>query len=126
MPSRAAPAPARFAWALALALVLALRLVTPVGFMPSFERAQVSVVPCDGFATPPAHMGHHGDHHGKSAHEPCPYAAGASPALLPVGELARIEPLAATASAAVRLSATTIERLRNDRPPATGPPIPQF
>jgi len=124
MPSRAAPASARLAWAFALALVLVLRLVTPTGFMPIFERGQMAVVPCDGFAPIPTHMAHPGDHHGKTQHQPCPYAAGASPALLPVGELAPIEPLSATGSAAAHLGAIIVERMRAGRPLATGPPFP--
>lgn len=123
MPFRAAPASARLAWAFALALVLALRLVTPAGFMPTFERG-VAIVPCDGLAPLPTHMAHHEDHHGKTQHQPCPYAAGASPALLPVGELAAIEPLPATSSAAAHLGAIIAERMRAGRPPATGPPFP--
>jgi hypothetical protein len=129
MPTRAAPVLTRFAWAALLGLVLALRLLTPTGFMPSFEDGRIAVVSCDGvvIAPPPpmtmAHHGHQGEHqHGKAGHPPCPYAAGASPVLLPVDSLAGLElPLmAATVVAAFAFEFRV--RARPDRPPSTGPP----
>src|SRR3954451_7270495 len=96
MPMRAPPALPRSAWAAMLALVLALRLMTPTGFMPSFDHGQLSVVPCDGIvaAPPPMKMAHGGQHdeHGRAGHQTCPYAAGAAPALLPLDSFAGIEP----------------------------------
>jgi hypothetical protein len=36
--------PERMIWAALLALALALRLLTPAGFMPAFDRGAVSIV----------------------------------------------------------------------------------
>jgi len=129
MPTRAAPAVTRFAWGAMLALVLALRLLTPTGFMPSFDRGRITVVPCDGIVAtpPPMTMAHHGDHdghqHGKAGHQTCPYAAGASPGLLPLDLFAGLDqpPISATAVAA--FAAAFVLRSRQDRPPSTGPPV---
>ena len=124
MPTRAAPVLTRSAWAAMLALVLALRLLTPTGFMPSFEQGRIAVVPCDGIvAAPPMKMAHHDGHqHGKSGHQPCPYAAGASPASLPLDSLAGIEPPLIAATAVAAFAAVFVLRSRQDRPPSTGPP----
>src|SRR3954452_9645875 len=127
MPTRAAPALTRSAWAAMLALALALRLMTPTGFMPSFDHGQVQVVPCDGIAASPpmkmAHGGHHDGHqHGKAGHQICPYAAGASPALLPLDAFAGIEPPFISATAVVAFAAAFVLRSWQERPPSTGPP----
>jgi len=128
MPMRAAPALTRSAWAAMLALVLALRLMTPAGFMPSFDHGQVTVVPCDGIvaAPPPMKMAHHGHHeghqHGTAGHQTCPYAAGAAPALLPLDSFAGIEPPLISATAVMAFAAAFVLRSRQERPPSTGPP----
>ena len=125
MPTRAAPAVTRSAWAAMLALVLALRLLTPAGFMPSFEQGRIAVVPCDGIvaAPPPMKMAHHDGHqHGKAGHQPCPYAAGASPASLPLDSFAGIEPPLISATTLAAFAAAFFLRSRQDRPPSTGPP----
>jgi hypothetical protein len=127
MPTRAAPVLTRSAWAAMLALVLALRLMTPTGFMPSFDDGP-AVVPCDGIvAAPPpmkmAHRAHHDGHqHGTAGHQTCPYAAGASPALLPLDSFAGIEPPLISATAVAAFAAAFVLRSRQDRPPSTGPP----
>src|SRR5437868_3690955 len=124
MPTRAAPALTRSAWAAMLALVLALRLMTPAGFMPSFDHGQVTVVPCDGIvaAPPPMKMAHGSHQHGTAGHQTCPYAAGASPALLPLDSFAGIEPPLISATAVMAFAAAFVLRSRQDRPPSTGPP----
>jgi hypothetical protein len=45
-----------------LALLLAVRLLSPAGFMPSFDRGTITIVACPDAASAPAMMGHH--HHG--------------------------------------------------------------
>ncbi|WP_051531209.1 hypothetical protein [Sphingomonas sp. URHD0057] len=112
-----------------LGLVLALRLLTPTGFMPSFEDGRIAVVPCDGvvIAPPPpmkmAHHGHQGEHqHGKAGHQPCPYAAGAAPVLLPVDSFARLEMPLISGTVAEAFATQFRIRARPDRPPSTGPP----
>ena len=127
MPTRAALTMTRFAWAAVLALVLGLRLLTPAGFMPSFEQGRIAVVPCDGMVAPPplkmAHRGHHDGHqHGKAGHQTCPYAAGASPALLPLDSFAGTDLPLISATAVAAFAAAFVLRSRQDRPPSTGPP----
>jgi hypothetical protein len=68
--------PERMIWAALLALALALRLLTPAGFMPAFDRGAVSIVACpDWDSGTPATPTHH--HHGgsKTLHQPCPFGA---------------------------------------------------
>lgn len=117
----------RALWSALLALVLGLRLVTPTGFMPVFDRGQLSVIPCDGTLHGVAGSMTHGAHHGgKDAHQSCPYAAGAAPALLPVDGFAGLDlvPIAPVTIGA--FAALLIERGGHDRPPATGPPFLQL
>src|SRR5689334_2350602 len=68
----------------ALALLIAVRLLSPAGFMPSFEQGSVTIVACPDFDLPSA-MGHH--HHGTKgkAHQTCPYAAASALGTADVG-----------------------------------------
>ncbi|WP_152569583.1 MULTISPECIES: hypothetical protein [Sphingomonas] len=109
-----------------LALLLALRLLSPVGFMPSFEHASLAIVLCDDGSgtTASPHQMHHGG--GKKAdHPPCPYAAAASVASLDhdLGQF-----LAVVIVAAIVLMGRSFEWIeRRDvgkRPPTRAPPIP--
>lgn len=125
MPTRAAPAVTRFAWSAMLALMLALRLLTPPGFMPSFEHGRITVVPCDGIVAAPApmKMAHHDGHkQGKAGHQTCPYAAGAWPALLPIVSFVETDLPLISATAVGAFAAALVLRSRQDRPPSTGPP----
>jgi hypothetical protein len=73
---RSTAIPDRRIWAALLVLALALRLLTPAGFMPAFDRGAVSIVACpDWDSGTPATPAHH--HHGgsKTPHQPCPFAA---------------------------------------------------
>ena len=128
-----------------LALCLAVRLLTPPGFMPSFDGGSLAIVPCpdaegaslvraspamsampmDGMAMPDAGHTHH--HDGKEAfhHPVCPYAAAASIAGLDAGVIAFA---AIVFMAALPPLARALPRYRRhatrDRPPAQGPPLP--
>lgn len=109
-----------------MALAMALRLLSPEGFMPAFDRGAVTIVACPD-AEPMAMampMGHHDADSGKAAHQPCPYAAASGAGPLPwdsaVIATPAIDPSPVPAAAIVaRLSA---DRTRQ-RPPATGPPL---
>ena len=70
----------RSMWAIVLALILALRLLTPAGFMPAFDRGAVTIIICpDADPAPVAMAGHHHhDGHSKKLHQPCPYASASS------------------------------------------------
>ena len=110
---------------LALALLLALRLLSPAGFMPAFERGTVTIVACpdSGAAVAPAHHHHSADH--KSGHQPCPYAAASA-----LGTLADVWTLPALLAAFALVlmlgrSFAFVERHRaGERPHPTGPPFP--
>src|SRR5437763_8840136 len=73
---RSAAMTERLLWTTLLALALALRLLTPAGFMPAFERGAVTIVACpdwdNGTPATPAHHHHGGS---KTLHQPCPYTA---------------------------------------------------
>lgn len=123
-PVRSASASARYSWGALLSLLLCLRLLTPAGFMPAFERGAVSLVACDdGFAAEP--RGHHEQHGERTkAHQPCPYAAASS-----LGGVTGDAPALVAAPLrfhgpvlALPTSARVDERRFFDRPPARGPP----
>lgn len=122
---RSAPALPRSAWALLFAVALALRLVTPAGFMPAFDRGAVSVIVCPDDGPAGQTIAHH--HHGggqKIVHQHCPYAAGASGGFL-TGEVAAIALIALFGSAVLLGRAFSfLERRRpRERPPLRGPPL---
>jgi hypothetical protein len=116
-----------------LALGMALRLLSPAGFMPAFERGAVMIVACpDAGPMPMAmvmpmdmRMPHHGQGGGKPHQQPCHCASAAaasgplpsaSPAVLGKPKVPDAIPNAALAQAVL------IPKDR-DRPPATGPPL---
>ena len=109
--------------ALGLALLLALRLLSPAGFMPSFDHGAVTIVACpDGAVAPAKH-----DHHRSNAklHQACPYAAASAlgglanePPLLPALLIVGLALLLGRAF-------TFLEKQRDfERPHSRGPPIP--
>jgi hypothetical protein len=114
-------------WLLALSLlaILAVRLLSPAGFMPSFDHGAVTIVACpDGQPDGPLSPAHH-DGHSKKLHQPCPYAeaAGLSSLAPEYGALIAV----VTIAIALLLGRTFlfIERNRTrERPPSRGPPIP--
>jgi hypothetical protein len=109
-----------------LAVLLALRLLSPAGFMPSFDRASVTIVACpDGSSEAPAgqHMHHR---HGKTAnHQPCPYASASSLGALGPDFGALLEALIFGAALLLGRSFKFIERNSvRERPPTRAPPLP--
>jgi hypothetical protein len=122
---RTAPIFARSILAAALALLMAIRLLTPNGFMPVFDRGAVTIVACpDGEVGGAGPTGHHSDH-SRKFHQLCPYAAASG-----FGSLAPdVAPLLALLiiSAALLLGRTFqfLEWSRaHERPPLRGPPLP--
>ena len=114
----------RAAFALFIALVLAARLLTPAGFMPSFEHGEVTIVACPDYQ-PDAPMAQH--HHGdpKKLHQPCPYAAGSAAGTLASDFIGFAAALIFGAVALFGRSFRYLERHRTrDRPPLRGPPLP--
>jgi hypothetical protein len=121
---RATSIAARTLWVAIFALLLTLRLLSPAGFMPAFERGSVTIVICpDADAAVALTTGHHGHDH--KHHQTCPYAAAAAS-----GSLATDWPLLAAfaiVGLALRLgleSALLIPRRGRERPPLRGPPFP--
>jgi len=118
-----APKPARAVLALLLAALLGLRLLSPQGFMPAFDRGAVAIVACPDYA--PSAAGHHhdGTRH-KGSQQPCPYAAASA-----LGGLANdLTPVHAVLlfAAALLLGRTFLfleRHSRRERPPLRGPPI---
>jgi hypothetical protein len=108
-----------------LALLLAVRLLTPAGFMPAFERGSVTIVVCPDAEPSAAPMTAHHHHGPKKLHQSCPYASASA-----LGGLAGDQPLLPALLAiglALLLGRTYafLERQRaHDRPPLRGPPIP--
>jgi hypothetical protein len=124
-----------------LALCIGVRLLTPIGFMPSFANGSLAIVECpqaDGAPVPPAmpdmpgmdmpgmampHAVPHDDSH--AFHQTCPYAeaaslAGIEPGVVIVAPLFALVALAPLASALPVFS----RRVTRDRPPSQGPPVP--
>jgi hypothetical protein len=115
---------ARALFAVLLAAVLAVRLLSPAGFMPSFDGGAVTIVACPDY-DPAAPMTHH--HHGdpKRVHQPCPFAA-TSAAGTPADT---VDPVAAVLVFGTALlfgrAFGFLERHRSrERPPLRGPPLP--
>jgi hypothetical protein len=110
----------------ALAVLIALRLLSPAGFMPSFDRGAVTIVACPDF-DPPAMspMGHH-HHHGTKAkaHGVCPYASASTLGAADLGGFVLAAVLLAGASLLGRGSDYIAADRRHRRPPSRGPPIP--
>ena len=107
-----------------LGLTLSLRLLTPAGFMPAFERGAVRIVACPGDDWPSAPLAHHHlpGGHGK-LHEQCPFAAGSASAL---GERVAL-PQTTTVPPAELLAysySAVAENRAHERPPLRGPPLP--
>ena len=105
-------------------LLLAVRLLTPAGFMPSFDRGTMTIVACpDGDAAAVPMSAHHGGH-SKKLHQPCPYASASG-----LGSLAPDLPFLVSVlvlAAALLLGRTYLflERHRaHERPPLRGPPL---
>lgn len=128
-----------------LALCMAVRLLTPPGFMPSFDGGSLAIVSCpdaeggtlvratpampampmDGMAMPGAGFTHH--HDGKDAfhHPVCPYAAAASIAGLDAAFIAFAAIVGTTTLPPLaRALPHYNKRATRDRPPAQGPPFP--
>ena len=138
---RRPPLPARLLLAAVLALCLGVRLLTPLGFMPSFADGSLAIVECpmaDGApieaAMPDmagmdmAAMAMPADHRhddGKGFHQTCPYAEAASLAGLESGAafIVLLTLFAALAPRARALLAIA-RRATRERPPAQAPPVP--
>jgi hypothetical protein len=107
----------------ALALLIALRLLSPPGFMPSFEHGALTIVSCPDYEPVQPTMGHH---HGKSgkAHQQCPYAAASS---LGAPDLQAFAIAAILLAGAVlllgRARPSAAASWHYCRPPSRGPPI---
>ena len=124
LPLRRIPLSLHALLGLSLALLIAVRLLSPAGFMPSFENGAVTIVACPDF-DPPSPMAHH-HHHGKTAkHQSCPYA---SPSSLGASEDWGFTFAAMLLVGAALLLGRAFDYVEADRryrrPPLRGPPIP--
>lgn len=108
-----------------LALLLGLRLLSPAGFMPAFERGAITIVACpDANAVlVPAHHHHSADH--KAGHQPCPYAAASALGTVADGWTTPAAPPAFALALLLGRSFLFVEHRRaGERPHPTGPPLP--
>jgi hypothetical protein len=121
---RTAPASIRASFAALFGLLLAIRLLAPLGFMPSFEHGTVTIVVCpDAQPSPPPMVGHH-HRHSQTVHQPCPYAAASGLGAVGADFVALLDVL--IFAAALLLGRTFLFLERNsfhERPPTRGPPI---
>ncbi|HEY8592704.1 MAG TPA: DUF2946 family protein [Sphingomicrobium sp.] len=119
---RSAPLVLRSVLALACALLIAVRLLSPMGFMPAFERGSVSIVACPDYGPAPASGHDHGD--SKSTHQHCPYAAASGLDAVNVGAALVVALLLFGAALVQGRAFAFLERhKRRERPPSQGPPI---
>jgi hypothetical protein len=106
-----------------LALLLAFRLLSPAGFMPSFDHGSVRIVPCPAYAgsgAAPAHQ-HHG---GKELRQICPYAAAPAVGPAPGGAPLIAQALPAEPRLQPGRALLNVARVRkHDRPAPRGPPL---
>ena len=122
---RTAPSQFRAAWAVMLALVLAMRLVTPAGFMPSFDQGRLTVVECPGSTSMPMPPMSGMDDSQKKVCQSCPHGTAtgaglvdAQPLLAPAENYPTAMPRVGT------LWSLPLRSGEHERPPAIGPPIP--
>lgn len=122
LPLRRIPLSLRVLLGLSLALLIAVRLLSPVGFMPSFEHGAVAIVACPDF-DPPSPMAHH--HQGKTAkHQSCPYASASSLGAADDGGFTFAAVLLVGAALLLGRASDYVEEARRyRRPPLRGPPI---
>lgn len=124
MQSRTGPRRMRALLALAFAFLLGVRLLSPPGFMPAFDRGSIAIVACPDYDRPAAPVAHH--HHGdsKKFQQHCPYAA-ASAAAAPVDLVEVAALFLAGATLLLGRPFRLLKRQRpRDRPPSRGPPVP--
>lgn len=115
----------RYSIAALLVLLLGVRLLSPAGFMPTFEHRSVAIVVCTDAEPVPVPMAHH-HHHGdpKKLHQLCPYAAGAASATLTEFALFAEGLRVGVALLAGRPFRFLQRHRPYDRPPLRGPPLP--
>lgn len=104
-------------------MLLALRVLTPTGFMPAFERGAITIVVCPDASTdsPSGMMHHSGD---AKHHEQCPFASGSSFGTVGGEFVALLGPLVFVAVLLLGRTSDYIERhSRQLRPPLRGPPV---
>ena len=104
-----------------LAVLLAVRLLSPDGFMPAFDRGAVTIVACPDYDAGSAPMAHHGGAKFKSQ---CPYAASAGPATDPVVWLLAAALIFAAAAVMGRTNGFLERQRVRVRPPSRAPPLP--
>lgn len=107
-----------------LALLLAVRLLSPVGFMPSFAHGAIAIIACpdgESAAAPMAKHHHHGD---AKLQQHCPYAAGAATATTSDFAVIVTALLAVPSLQSFRSFDALIRRGLRVRPPLRGPPLP--
>lgn len=122
---RTAPALTRAIVVAALALVMALRVLSPAGFMPSFEHGAVTIVACADADPLRTQMVAHHAGHSRSLHQKCPYAAASGAASLGADLAGSALILAFAVALLPGRRAFSLERsCAYYRPPPTGPPLP--
>lgn len=124
MPRAGATTSTRVVVGAALALLIALRLLSPPGFMPSFQHGALTIVSCPDYEPVQPAMGHH---HGKSgkAHQQCPYAAASPLGSIDLQAFAIAAILFAGAALLLgHASAFPLASRQHCRPPVRGPPVP--
>ena len=109
-----------------LALVLAVRLLTPAGFMPSFDHGKLTIVECPGFdparAPMPDMPGMRHDHGNPC--QSCPHATASGGGLVEVQPFALASIFFPDAQPLPGPSLSPVGRSTDhDRPPAIGPPL---
>jgi hypothetical protein len=123
---RSAATTERLLWTTLLAFALALRLLTPAGFMPVFERGAVTIVACpdwdNGTPSAPTHHHHGGS---KTLHQACPYAAASGLGWLTAAFGSLLSLLILAAALLLGRTFLFLERhSAGERPPTRAPPFP--
>ena len=111
--------PARFLFVALFALLLGLRLLSPAGFMPSFEHGAVTIVACPDAGLAPAHH----DHKKAKTAQPCPYAAASAFGTVNAEDVAIALVVAFAVAWVIAANTQTPSTSNWLRPPATGPPL---
>lgn len=121
--TRTAPAIARLFWTVVLAFTIGLRLLSPEGFMPAFDRGAVVIAACPdvGLEITKGSATHH--HDSKTKQQPCPYASASPSGALAAGASFLFASAAISLPLLLGRTFAFLERHRaGERPPTRGPP----
>ncbi len=115
----------RALWMALFALLLSMRVMTPHGFMPTWDTDRFQISLCDDAGARIGKAAHHGDHKKDAPghHQPCPFAAASAQSFVTAATAAIVEPFAPVIVAHALPRPVALSPIRTaERPPSRAPP----